>query len=166
MSKEIIAVIRLSVGEVGYYDDLSCIYLTASAPQRDVYAGTNCTQLRRSVKSGRLKLLSGSLGEERKIQFGKKGNKFTGPTQTEIEPVVTPVIAPVVPEPVQEVAPAVEVEQVVEAAPAIEEAGVIDIAPVKAEVIEEVIEEVVVEEVAAEAVVETEVPKVAKKKNK
>jgi hypothetical protein len=78
MNREVIAVVRLALGEIGYYDDLSCIHLTAVNPQRDIFAGTNCTQLRRSVKSGRLRLLSGSLGEEKKLELNKKGNKFTG----------------------------------------------------------------------------------------
>lgn len=61
---EQIAVIRLAPGQVGYYDELSRIHLTIGNPERSVYAGTNCSQLRRSVKSGRLRLVSGSLGDD------------------------------------------------------------------------------------------------------
>ena len=64
MSREIIAVIQLQPGQGGYYDDLSRIHLTIGNPRANVYAGTNCTQLRRSLKAGRLKLVTGSLGTE------------------------------------------------------------------------------------------------------
>ena len=62
---EQIAVVRLAPGQVGYYDELSRIHLTIGNPERAVYAGTNCSQLRKSVKSGRLRLISGSLGEDK-----------------------------------------------------------------------------------------------------
>ena len=62
---EQIALIRLQAGQGGYYDELSRIHLTLGSPEAPVYAGTNCTQLRRSVRAGRLKLVSGSLGEEK-----------------------------------------------------------------------------------------------------
>lgn len=60
MSKKIIAEIRLANGEVGYYDDYSRIHLTISKPSAVVYAGTNCSQIKKSIKSGRLRLVSGS----------------------------------------------------------------------------------------------------------
>jgi hypothetical protein len=132
MSKEIIAVIRLSTGEVGYYDELSRIHLTIGNPQKEVVAGTNCTQLRRSVKSGRLRLLSGSLGEEKKLDFGKKGNKFAG-APVEVAPTVTltPVVetAPIV----EEVTPVVEEVE----APIIEEAPVVEEVVIEAPVVED-----------------------------
>ena len=145
MNKDIIATIRLAQGEGGYYDELSRIHLTAGNPQRDIYAGTNCTQLRRSVKSGRLRLLFGSLGEEKKIDLSRKGNRFTAP-----EAPVAPVVAP-------EAAPVVEPEApVVEEAPAfVEESGATEIEAVKpAEEAptEEVVEEAAVEEAAVEEV--------------
>ena len=52
---EQIAVIRLAPGQVGYYDELSRIHLTIGNPERAIYAGTNCSQLRKSVKSGEIK---------------------------------------------------------------------------------------------------------------
>jgi len=168
MNKEVIAVVRLAVGEVGYYDNLSCIHLTASEPRRDIIAGTNCTQLRRSVKSGRLKLLSGSLGEEKKIDFGKIGNKFTGTIDqgatTPVAPTIPVEVIPVKTEP-EVITPAVDVvvPPVVEAVPVVDETGIVDIVPVQApEVVEPITEEIVepaveiiVEEVAAEEVVKT-----------
>ena len=157
MNKDIIATIRLAQGEGGYYDELSRIHLTAGNPQRDVYAGTNCTQLRRSVKSGRLRLLFGSLGEEKKIDLDKKGNRFTA-SEAPVAPVVAPVAAPVVePE-----------AHVVEEAPAfIEESGATEIEAVKSveetpveEVVEEVVEETPAEEVVEEVVEEEVAPAV------
>lgn len=64
MSREVIAVIQLQPGQGGYYDDLSRIHLTIGSPRANVYAGTNCTQLRRSLRAGRIKLVTGSLGAE------------------------------------------------------------------------------------------------------
>jgi hypothetical protein len=142
MNKEIIATIRLAQGEGGYYDELSRIHLTAGNPQRDVLAGTNCTQLRRSVKSGRLRLLFGSLGEEKKINFGKKGNRFVS-TET---PAAAPVVEPVV----ETEVPVVEVPEVEEVPVFVEESGTTEIEPAKAPVEEEPVAEEAVEDAAAE----------------
>ena len=57
----VIAEIRLASGEVGYYDDYSGIYLNSNHPTAKIYAGMNTTQIRRSIRSGRLRLISGSL---------------------------------------------------------------------------------------------------------
>ena len=57
----IIAEIRLAPGEVGYYDDYSRIYLNSARPSAYIYAGMNTTQIRRSIRSGRLRIGSGSL---------------------------------------------------------------------------------------------------------
>lgn len=61
MAREIIAEIRLAPGEVGYYDDYSRIYLSTAKPSAYIYSGMNTTQIRRSIRSGRLRLVSGSL---------------------------------------------------------------------------------------------------------
>lgn len=75
MSKNVIAVVRLQPGEAGYYDELSRIHLTIGHPEARIYAGTNCEQLRRSVQSGRLRLVSGSFGEPvQPFKFVRKGN--------------------------------------------------------------------------------------------
>lgn len=60
----VIAEIRLAPGEVGYYDDYSRIYLNSARPTAKIYAGMNTTQIRRSIRSGRLRLISGSLNPE------------------------------------------------------------------------------------------------------
>lgn len=90
----IIATIRLMPGQVGFYDPLSQIHLTIGMPQRDVYAGTNVTQLRKSVKSGRLQLVSGSFGPEAPVRLEKKNGKIVvtkEPVEKEkvVEPVTT-----------------------------------------------------------------------------
>lgn len=96
MSREIIAVIQLQPGQGGYYDDLSRIHLTIGNPRANVYAGTNCTQLRRSLKAGRLKLVTGSLGTEvPPFKLIRKGTSYilqpnnTGGHQTNATPVRT-----------------------------------------------------------------------------
>lgn len=65
MSNDIMAVIQLMPGQVGYYDELSRIHLTMGSPRANVYKGTNVSQIRRSVQSGRLRVVNGSLGAEK-----------------------------------------------------------------------------------------------------
>lgn len=77
MSNDVIAVVCLQPGQGGYYDDLSRIHLTVGNPQANVYAGTNCSQLRRNVQAGRLKLISGSFGPEvQPFKLVRDGNRF------------------------------------------------------------------------------------------
>lgn len=77
MSNEVMAVIQLMPGQVGYYDDLSRIHLTMGSPKATVYKGTNVSQIRRSVQSGRLKIISGSLGTEKApFKVVKKDGKY------------------------------------------------------------------------------------------
>lgn len=61
MAKKPIAEIQLMPGQGGYYDPLSRIHLTTARPKAIVYSGTNCAQLRRSIKAGRIRLSWGSL---------------------------------------------------------------------------------------------------------
>lgn len=115
-NKEVIAVVRLQPGQGGYYDELSRVHLTIGNPQANIYAGTNCTQLRRSVKSGRLRLISGSFGPDvPPFQLVRRGDFYVLahnsenhpiPVKTDAEPVTEPVVPeqpvvaeqPVVPE--------------------------------------------------------------------
>ena len=77
MNKEVIAVVRLAPGQAGYYDDMSRIHLTVGAPEAKIFAGTNCSQLRRSVQAGRLRLVSGSFGPEvAPFKLVRDGNRF------------------------------------------------------------------------------------------
>jgi len=119
MTREIIAEIRLAPGEIGYYDDYSRIYLSTSKPSAYIYAGTNTTQIRKSIRSGRLRLVSGSLFGPKPAQEAPKAPaKETKKELPEKEPEeVKPVIEePVAEAPVEE-APAAMEEPVVEAVP-------------------------------------------------
>lgn len=83
-SKDIIAEIRLSNGEVGWYDEYTRIYLTILNPTAYVYAGMNLTQIKRSLASGRIRLVRGSLVKPEPVK----------PEAPKEEPVVekTPVV--------------------------------------------------------------------------
>lgn len=61
MTNTPIARIRLAPGQVGYFDEYSRIYLSITQPEADIYPGTNLYQIKRSLKSGRLRLIEGSL---------------------------------------------------------------------------------------------------------
>jgi hypothetical protein len=115
----VIAEIRLAPGEVGYYDDYSRIYLNASRPTAKIYAGMNTVQIRKSIRSGRLRLVSGSLNVAPKVEEKPAVKKETPakpvkPAQEEsvveikAEPVVEPIVEetaveePVMNEPVAE----------------------------------------------------------------
>jgi len=152
---EVIATVRLAPGQVGYYDELSRIHLTIGMPEKAIYAGTNVTQLRRSVKSGRLILVNGTFGEERPpFKLVRKGDRYylahnksdskkqpevAVPTKAEeVAPVVEEKAAPVeevaVEEPVVEEAPAeVEETPAAEEAPAVEETPAVEEAPAEEE---------------------------------
>ena len=128
----VIAEICLAPGEVGYYDDYSRIYLNTSRPTAQIYAGTNTTQIRRSIRSGRLRLISGSL------------NPPQAPVKEEPKKVV--------PKPVEK--PVIKEEEKVEVKP-VEIVEPIEEVPVEI-LVEEPVEEVVaepVEEVAEEQTV-------------
>ena len=95
MTRKAIAVIALSPGEIGYYDDYSRIYLSNSSPRATIYSGTNLYQIRKSIKSGRLRLVEGEA-------INNKGIK---PENTEIKPISSIV---------EEKKPAIEIEVVKE----------------------------------------------------
>ena len=52
----------MAPGQAGYYDELSGVYLTAGKRTAAIPSGTNCAQLRRSVRMGTIILQSGTLG--------------------------------------------------------------------------------------------------------
>ena len=81
-----IAVIRLAPGQAGFYDELSGIYLTAGSPVSAVPSGTNCSQLRRSLRMGTIILERGTLGgdiPEIKI-VEQEGQYFLVPNTEEV----------------------------------------------------------------------------------
>lgn len=129
--REPIAKIALAPGQVGYYDQYSRIHLTLGKPEAIIYSGTNCAQIRRSIKAGTIRLVSGTLGEQippLKLVKTTKGIKLVSNAAKEHEPVfITPKTKPVenkpqpIPEPAKE-----DVEKIDSAA-----------APIPAEKVEE-----------------------------
>ena len=99
--KEPIARIALAPGQVGYYDEYSRIHLTIGTPEATIYSGTNCAQIRRSIKSGRIRLLSGSLGAPVapfRIVDTPSGKKIVSNVKKELEPVVAEIKPKIMPE--------------------------------------------------------------------
>lgn len=98
--REPIAKIALAPGQVGYYDKYSRIHLTLGKPEAIIYSGTNCAQIRRSIKAGTIRLISGTLGEQvppLKLVKTAKGIKLVSNAAKEHEPVsITPKIEPAV----------------------------------------------------------------------
>ena len=111
MSNTIIAQVKLASGEVGYYDDYSRLYLTISNPIGVIYSGMNLTQIKHSVKSGRLKLISGSL-------YGETTKPVKVETPAKTEPVKPVEESKKEESFIEEVKPS---EEVVEPTPAVEE---------------------------------------------
>lgn len=163
MQKRIpIATIKLAPGEAGYYDEYSRIYLSSTRPDAVIYSGTNCTQIKRSIKSGRLRLISGGFDkpvtepviEQQAPVITEEVEEV--PVQEEevkTEEEVTPTIVTEeqAPEEVKEEAPVQEEEVKTEEAPVVEE---VKEAPVKKsrrknrkqETVETFVEETVAEE--------------------
>ena len=145
MARQAIAVIALAPGEIGYYDDYSRIYLSNENPKAVIYAGTNLFQIRKSIASGRLRLVQGSLSGEADAKNTKT---------VEVKPVITP-------EPVKE---EVKAEPIVEVPK--EEKKVEPIAETPAEIpAEEAVEQTEVAE-TVETVEETEPAPKAKRRTK
>lgn len=57
----LIAIVKLAPGEVGYYDELTRTHLTLGRPSANIYDYMNTSRLRRSVMSKTLMLVAGSL---------------------------------------------------------------------------------------------------------
>ena len=149
MARQAIAVIALAPGEIGYYDDYSRIYLSNESPKAVIYAGTNLFQIRKSIASGRLRLVQGSLSGEADAENTKT---------VEVKPVIAP-------EPVKEEVK-VEPEPIVEASREEEKAETETSNDVPQQnAIEEVVEQTEVAETVA-AVEETETAPKAKRRAK
>lgn len=65
---DIVATIRLADGETGYYDEKSDIYLNWKHPVKDILKGTDCSGLRTSARFGRIKVIAGSLGQDKSFK--------------------------------------------------------------------------------------------------
>ena len=123
--RKIIAKIGLTRGQVGFYDPLTNIHLTITKPFADIYQGMNTSRIRASIKSGRLKLVSGCLDP---IEL--KEDNATQPKATTDKKVETK----------QKAKEAKE--EVVVAKEEIKQEKVIEETPVVTEVKEEVVEEI------------------------
>ena len=58
---EVIAIVRLAPGMIGFYDPLTGIRLTLSEPEAEVYEGGNYTRIRKAIANGELELVEGSI---------------------------------------------------------------------------------------------------------
>ena len=109
--RKIIAKIGLTRGQVGFYDPLTNIHLTITKPFADIYQGMNTSRIRASIKSGRLKLVSGCLDPIELKEDNTTQPKATTDKKVEIKQEVkeakvieeTPVITEVKEEVVEEV---------------------------------------------------------------
>jgi hypothetical protein len=59
-----IGTIRLAPGNVGYFDPITRIHLTISNPEKPVLDTMNTEGLKQAVRSGSIKLISGTLSPE------------------------------------------------------------------------------------------------------
>ena len=94
--RKIIATIRLGHNQVGFYDKLTGIYLTQEKPTADIFAGMNTMQIRKSLISKRIVLISGSLDNSSLPIMTAVNNQ----KKTEAAPIVD--IAPNTEKPVME----------------------------------------------------------------
>lgn len=116
MQKQPIAKIRLASGEVGYYDDYSRIYLSVANPEAYIYPGTNLFQIKRSIKSGRLRLIEGSLSEP-VVEKPVVTSGISSPKAPEVVVEVKPEAIP------EEATPVVKEEELAEVETKVEEAS-------------------------------------------
>ena len=65
----IIGIIRLAKGQVGYYDEKTNIHLTLSNPVAQVYDIMNTENLKKSIRYKTIELVSGSLISVFKLLF-------------------------------------------------------------------------------------------------
>lgn len=165
MSAKVIATIKLAPGQVGFYDPLSRIHLTLGNPVATVYSGTNCAALRRNVKSGIIRILDGTLGNDvAPFKIVKVGDKYklASNSAEENKPVFAEDVKAAPAEEKADQAPTVEVEikPVITPEPAAEETTPVE----EVEVADEVAEEAVEEEASEEEAVE-EVKTIKKRRN-
>ena len=142
MASQIIRIIKLSQGEVAFYDELSRIHLTISRPQANIYDYMNTSALKRAVANKKIVLVAGTLVAASKtaIEQPSAMSPAARKALNHISQAQEEIIAPV--------ALAMECnEQEV-----IAEEPIVEAVESVAEVAEEVVEEKVVEEVTIEEV--------------
>ena len=85
MNKNVIARIKLTAGQIGYFDDLTQIYLTRQNPVADVLAGMNCTTLVNAVRAGQICVIEGSITQNSKVKKLFKLPQITVSAENNIE---------------------------------------------------------------------------------
>lgn len=92
----IIAIIKLAPGEVGYYDELTRIHLTLGRPSANVLDYMNTARLRRSVMGKALILVAGSLMPVTRFNDDKQADKKAKDIKKVAEPIVEPIVQKIV----------------------------------------------------------------------
>lgn len=87
MNKNIIARIRLNAGQIGYFDDLTQLYLSHQNPTADVLAGMNCTTLVSAVKAGKISVIEGSITQNSRVKKLFKMPQITVSANEKNQPV-------------------------------------------------------------------------------
>ncbi|MFA1740416.1 hypothetical protein [Lysinibacillus fusiformis] len=83
---QVIGKVGLSKGRVGYFDELTRIHLTISKPEASVLAGMNTANLKRAIRSGILRLVTGSLElEQNKVVKNIHVQEVTKAAKTVVE---------------------------------------------------------------------------------
>ena len=105
------AIISLSPGEVGFFDDLSRTHLTVNRPRAEVYEHTNTEGLIRAVRSRAIRLERGTLIQASKSKTVEDVKVFA---ETIIGKIADEVVKEIKEELSPEVLPEVTIETVVE----------------------------------------------------
>lgn len=58
--EEIIAIIELAPGNIGWYDSLTGIHLSLTKKTAYIYKNFNVTNIRKAIKEGKIKIITGS----------------------------------------------------------------------------------------------------------
>ncbi|WP_025115892.1 hypothetical protein [Lysinibacillus fusiformis] len=83
---QVIGKVGLSKGRVGYFDELTRIHLTISKPEAFVLVGMNTANLKRAIRSGILRLVTGSLElEQNKVVKNIHVQEVTKAAKTVVE---------------------------------------------------------------------------------
>lgn len=77
---QVIGIVKLAPGEVGFYDEISKIHLTMSKPKAEVYDYMNTAKLIRAVRNKVLVLIAGSLNAARVVNEETPAKKKSVPT--------------------------------------------------------------------------------------
>lgn len=85
MNKNVIARIKLTSGQIGYFDDLTQIYLTRQNPVADVLAGMNCTTLVNAVRAGQICVIEGSITQNSRVKKLFKLPQITVSAENNVE---------------------------------------------------------------------------------